>query len=113
MKPIIVVSPKLTKLLSIFIDVYAITIFPFIFCFEPINDIVENHETIHYEQQKELLLVFFYLLYAFFFIKGYVQYGDYYKAYMSIPFEKEAYANQRNLEYLEQRHRFSWLNYLK
>ncbi len=53
MKPIIVVSPTFTKLMSIVIDVYAIPIFPFIISKEKMSEITLNHETIHIEQLKE------------------------------------------------------------
>ena len=62
MLPIVIVSPKFTKLVSIFIDVYAITLFPFIISKEKMDETTLNHEKIHIEQQKELLVVFFYLL---------------------------------------------------
>ena len=35
------------------------------------------------------------------------------EAYMAIPFEREAYDNDVNLEYLESRKRFSWVNYIR
>ena len=66
MKPILVVSPAFTKLMSIVIDVYAITIFPFIISKEKMSEITLNHETIHIEQQKELLVLGFYPLYVFY-----------------------------------------------
>ena len=59
MLPIVIVSAKFTKLMSIFIDVYAITLFPFIISKEKMDETTLNHEKIHIEQQKELLVVFF------------------------------------------------------
>ena len=83
----------------------AIAIFPFIFVRNgvKITDRLINHEKIHFAQQKELLIVFFYILYAVF----YLFYG-----YRNMPFEKEAYNNDDNLNYLNNRKLFSWFKYL-
>jgi hypothetical protein len=63
-----------------------------------------NHEKIHFAQQKELLILGFLLLYIIFhFIYG----------YHKNPFEIEAYKNDSNFDYLENRKIFSWLKYLK
>lgn len=72
-------------------------------------DVVINHERIHLEQQKELLIIFFYLLYYLEFIYHYLRTGNAYKAYRSISFEKECYKHQRNLKYLSKRVRYNYL----
>ena len=54
--PIVIVSKTLTKIFSIVISVYAITIFPFIILSEEVDDYTMNHELIHFEQQKELFV---------------------------------------------------------
>ena len=59
--PIIVTSKFLTKMLSIVISVYAITLFPFIILSEEVDEYTMNHELIHFEQQKELFVVGFFL----------------------------------------------------
>ena len=82
----------------------AMAIFPFIFTRSEVGKLTLNHEKIHFAQQKELLIIFFYLLYAVF----YLLYG-----YKNSPFEKEAYRNGYNLKYLEKRKLFSWVKYLK
>ena len=91
MFPVVIVSPLFTKLMSVFIDVYAITVFPLIISKEKMDDVTLNHEKIHIEQQKELLVVFFYLLYAYYFIENYYFFRDTHMAYMMIPFEREIY----------------------
>ena len=53
------------KLSSVFINVYAITLFPFIFIKDEGHETVINHESIHFKQQRELLVIFFYLLYLY------------------------------------------------
>ena len=40
------------------------------------------------------------------------QYRDFMKAYAAISFEREAYANQRDLGYLRRRRPYSFLKYL-
>lgn len=108
MKPITIVSPWFTKLMSVVIDVYAITIFPFIISREPMDPETLNHETIHIRQQMELLVIPFYLLYGLFYLIGLIKYRDKQTAYLMIPFEQEAYYNDDNLDYLETREWFAW-----
>jgi len=108
MKPILIVSPWFTKLMSVVIDVYAITIFPFIISKEEMNAETLNHETIHIYQQRELLLIGFYLLYFYYYLRGVIKYKDKQKAYFMIPFEQEAYANDGNFNYLDERKPYCW-----
>ncbi len=72
---------------------------------------LKRHETIHYQQQLELLFVFQWILYGAFWLWGYAKYRDGKKAYFRCPFEQEAYANQYNEEYLKHRKRFTWMRY--
>lgn len=74
-----------------------------------IDDITLNHEKIHTAQIKEMLYVFFYVWYGIeWFIR--LPFGN---AYRNISFEREAYANDKNTEYLKTRRLFTFLNYLK
>ena len=68
-----------------------------------------NHESIHSEQMKELLYVFFYLFYVIEWLIKVVKYKDLDIAYRAISFEREAYMNQSNLEYLLRRQPFNWI----
>lgn len=112
MKPIIIVSDRITKLLSVFISVGAITLFPFIIISKEYdNEVTRNHEKIHIEQQKELLVIFFYILYVYYWIKGKYAGLSNDESYMTIPFEKEAYRKQYDNEYLQSRKRFEWTKY--
>ena len=111
MKEFIIVSPRFCKAVSIFIDVYAITLFPFIISKEKMNDITLNHERIHLKQQKELWLLGFYVLYGLYWLKNRVSGMSSSEAYFNIPFEKEAYENQKDMSYLMSRKSQSWLNY--
>lgn len=71
-----------------------------------------HHEHIHLKQQKELLLVFFYVLYILEWLLRSLWYLDTYKAYQNISFEREAYANEVHLNYVAQRKPFSFIKYL-
>lgn len=74
-----------------------------------IDDVTLNHEEIHTEQMKEMLYVPFYLWYVVEWIVRLFMKGN---AYRNISFEREAYGNQNNMEYLTGRCGYSWINYL-
>jgi hypothetical protein len=75
-----------------------------------INEVVINHESIHTAQMKELGYVPFYLLY---FIEWVVRlFVNGIQAYRNISFEKEAYGNQANMEYLRSRQHYSFLEFI-
>lgn len=78
-----------------------------------INDVTFMHESIHTAQMKELLYVFFYILYLIDWLIGLVVYGfDTKRAYREICFEKEAYENERNNDYLKNRKAFVFKKYI-
>jgi hypothetical protein len=70
-----------------------------------------NHELIHHKQQVELLLLPFYILYLLNYLVNLVIFKSHSKAYENIVFEKEAYANEQNLNYLKERRIFNWVKY--
>jgi len=76
------------------------------------NDVIINHEKIHFKQQQELMILLFYPLYFSHYLINLIIYRNHYQAYFHICFEKEAYANERNANYLSQRKSFAWLKYL-
>ena len=69
-----------------------------------------NHEKIHWEQQKELLGLLFYVLYGLEWLVRRAL-GDK-DAYRHLSFEMEAYTNQANLSYLEGRKHYAWIKYM-
>ena len=72
-----------------------------------------NHEFIHTCQQLEMAYVFFYLWYGIEFLVRLVQYRfKAEKAYYNISFEREAYANEHDADYLCHRHPMAWTKYL-
>lgn len=72
-----------------------------------------NHEEIHTAQMKEMLYVFFYLWYVIEWLVRLVMYRNAHTAYRNISFEREAYANQGNVQYLQERKLWAWAGYLK
>lgn len=89
-------------------------IFPFILVKRSAlkNDIfLINHEKIHFKQQLELLLVFFYILYFLNYFINLVKYKNHHQAYLNICFEREAYRHEKDLKYLANRKLFSWINF--
>lgn len=69
-----------------------------------------NHELIHWQQQKEMLCIFFYIWYG---IEYLINIFIYQNAYKKLSHEQEAYDNDQNMDYLKTRKRFAWLKYLK
>ena len=90
----------------------AMTIWPFIFARKELNKYVLNHEEIHGKQQKELLLVMFYIIYVLeYIIKLFVTF-NHKKAYKSISFEQEANRYENDLNYISTRHHYAWIKYV-
>ncbi|WP_461788985.1 hypothetical protein [Pedobacter sp.] len=90
----------------------AMAIYPFILVKKKAyqdNVILVNHEKIHHKQQLELLIVPFYLIYVANYLFNLVKYDSHQKAYQQIVFEKEAYANENDFNYLNNRKPFAWL----
>ena len=102
-----------------------------------IDDVTMNHESIHSKQYVEtgllslllllpllfnglwwlwlLLSVFaFYIVYvAEWLVKFFTNKFDMHTAYKKVSFEREAYNNEDDFEYLEERKLFAWVKYLK
>lgn len=104
-------------------DYDAMAVWPFIFVKGEVKESSIKHEKIHFEQQKELLLIGFYILYVLFFVvrflflfladlnKSFQECWD--SAYYWNPFEKEAYTHEQNENYCKERKHFAWFKYLK
>lgn len=73
-----------------------------------LNDIDINHEEIHTAQMKEMGYIFFYVWYLIEWIIRLFMKGN---AYRNISFEREAYSNEYNLDYIKYRKHFSWFKY--
>ena len=92
---------------------HAINLFGVLFAKGPCNRYVINHESIHTVQIKELGYVFFYIAYLSEWIVRTIQFGGFFKGYENISFEREAYGNDRDLDYLKKRKHYSFLKYIK
>ena len=71
-----------------------------------------RHEKIHFLQQIELMFIFHWILYAYFYLAARYRGHGHYIAYRYNPFEIEAFDNDQNPDYLQQRRAFAWLNYV-
>lgn len=92
-----------------------ITIYPFVFLkYEALKEdtVLLNHERIHLQQQIELLIIPFFVIYGFEFLIRLLQYKRWSLAYRNISFEREAYFQEAQLNYLKHRRVYSFLKYL-
>lgn len=64
-----------------------------------------RHEGVHWEQEKELLIIGFYLLYVLEFAVRLLVYRNWHTAYRAISFEREARS-------CDERKRYGWVRYL-
>ena len=101
-KPFFFENSKVPVILSYIapIEIGAITLGPFVFSKGVLDDDVRRHETIHWQQYIETLLIGFPLLYLYFWLRGWFKYGNKRTAYLLIPFEQEAYCNEHKEFYL-------------
>ncbi len=113
MSGIVIISSFWTKFFSLG-KAGGVTIFPFIFLrfsADKHNEILINHEQIHIRQALEMLIIPFYIWYLIEFLVKYIENKNWNIAYHQISFEKEAYANEMNLDYLNERSFWSFLKY--
>lgn len=92
-----------------------LTIFPFVIVSTKVDlsdKVLMNHERIHLRQQVELAILPFFIWYFFEFLLRLIQFRNRRKAYRNISFEREAYANEGNFEYLQKRKFWSFVKYL-
>ncbi len=92
-----------------------LAIYPFIFLREKAlkeNLKIITHEKIHLRQQIEMLWFFFFLWYGIEYLIRLIQHRNSLTAYFNISFEKEAYANEIDPDYLKTRKFWSFTKYL-
>lgn len=110
----IIYSQILVKILS-FGFARAMALYPFILTKVPLSEmpkVLINHEKIHLRQQIEMALILFYFWYLIEYLIKLIIFKNHYLAYRNISFEREAYNNETNLEYLSQRKFWSFLKYV-
>ncbi len=91
-------------------------IWPFIFLRDKkmkTDKVLINHEKIHLMQQKEMLFFLFFVWYFTEFFIRWMCYRKIMKAYRNISFEREAYSNDQDLEYIYNRKFWNFLSYMK
>lgn len=92
-----------------------ITVFPFVILREKMGleiPVLVNHEKIHIRQQLELLVLPFFVWYFLEYLFRLLQYRDKNLAYRNICFEREAYANEKGLNYLPSRALWNFVKYI-
>lgn len=93
----------------------AIALFPFLFVKNAglkANSYFMNHERIHLRQQVEMLIIPFFIWYGVEFLIRYVKYHNWNVAYRKISFEREAYFNEKDLNYLKSRSFWRFLKFI-
>ncbi|MGS0748580.1 hypothetical protein [Halpernia sp. GG3] len=93
-----------------------IALFPFIVLkntHDKNNKVLLNHEKIHLRQQAEMIIIFFYFWYVLEYYYLLIKFRSPYLAYQNISFEREAYSNEHNLNYLKSRKLWNFTKYLK
>jgi hypothetical protein len=101
-------------LVTRFVPYSAMALYPFILVKQKgmKNDkVLINHEKIHHCQQLELFLVGFYILYGLHYFINLLHYRNHFSAYKQIIFEREAYAMDKDLNYLKRRKIFAFLKF--
>jgi len=94
-----------------YLQVAGMALFPFILVQKSNpSKILVNHERIHLRQQIELGIVFFYLWYLISYGMNRLKGMPHNKAYHQIIFEREAYQEDENFQYLTKR---KWLAFLR
>jgi hypothetical protein len=110
----IIESNRFLDSISLFMRIGGITLYPFIVIREGFTkddkSKVISHELIHIEQQKELLIIGFYIWNLVEWLVRLFMKGD---AYKNISFEREAYSNEDNYVYYKNRKRFTFLKHIK
>jgi hypothetical protein len=92
-----------------------ITIWPFVIAREKQlkdDSVFVNHEKIHLRQQLEMLIFPFYIWYVLEFVVRLFQYKNRHAAYRNISFEREAYAKEKDRDFLKKRSFWAFIKYL-
>lgn len=92
----------------------AIALFPFVLVLKGVklSKTLVRHERIHLAQQVEMLILPFYVFYMVEYFVKRISYRSHYLAYKNISFEREAYRNENDPQYLSNRRAYSWLRYI-
>jgi len=110
-RPIIIENSFVPKFLSYFapIDISGITLGFVVFIRGRADERLRRHETIHFQQYLETLFIGFLIIYLYDYIYNLILFKDGGVAYRMIRAEVEAYDNDVDINYLENRVRYEWL----
>ena len=110
-KPIFVENSRIPVILSYIapITIGAITCGFIVFSRDKMDEELKRHETIHFQQFLETLFIGFILFYLMDFLWNLILYRDGKIAYYKIRAEQEAYNNDHDPLYLQNRKRWKWL----
>ena len=126
-KPIFIENSKIPVWLSKIapLNIGAITLFFLVFSRGEMDETTKRHETVHFQQTLETLIVGLVFLYLLDWLWGLIKYrkdwrgqksarGREYtsaanKAYHHIRAEQEAYSNEADVNYLQNRKRWRWM----
>lgn len=105
---------KFPVLIVPFIPASGMALFPFIVLRKKQlkqDKYIMNHERIHLRQQLELLIIPFYIVYLAHYLFNLIRYKNHKKAYYQIVFEREAYAMDQDMNYLQHRRFWNWIRF--
>ena len=71
-----------------------------------------NHERIHFRQQLEMIVIPFYCWYFTEFLFKSLRYLSVEQGYRNISFEREAYQNESDFNYLSKRKFWAWIRFI-
>ena len=111
MSPIFISNSSVPNLIEriIPVDVQAVTLFFVVFCRGEPSERIKRHESIHFQQYLETLVVGFFLIYLWDYIRARRAGLDSWDAYLNVRAEREAWDNDRNPGYLANRKRWAWI----
>ena len=114
LEPIFIENSKIPVVLSKLapINIWAISLGMWVLCRGSLNEKTKRHECIHFQQQLECLFIGFYMIYILSYLYNLVKFRDPREAYYQVCFEREAFGNESQKDYLENRKRYAWAKYI-
>jgi hypothetical protein len=77
------------------------------------DESLTRHEMIHFWQQVEMLFIFHWILYSYYYFQSRLSGNSHDIAYRNNPFEREAYTHEADVRYLKIRKPLSWMKFVK
>jgi hypothetical protein len=113
-KPFFIENSRVPVILSKIapINIWAISFGIWVWCRGELSEQTKRHEIIHFQQQLELGFALQWAIYAFSYLYHLVKIRDSREAYYDVSFEREAYGNEADKNYLENRKRYAWVKYI-